>query len=250
MSEMPSVCRHCAADIPDTARKGAGLCKPCIQRLSRTGSLNVLAKPPAHETYPPCLNCGRDDFTGGEDRLVQGMCRRCYSKQRLHGDPNYVDAKSREYAVVAGPHGCMIWTKPPDAQGYVHTRGTHGQREKAHVVAYRQAHGEIPEGFVVDHRCHNEALHRGDCEPGRCFHRACINPDHLEAVTNSENIRRARTHKTECIRGHSLLDPANLKPNKKGTRICRACVRINTRVSRGYTEAEAIAREDAPSAVE
>lgn len=146
------------------------------------------------------------------------------------------------YDVIAGPYGCEIWTKPGDTQGYIHIK-ENGQREKAHHRAYREAYGEIPEGYVIDHTCHNEALARGECHRGKCLHRACINKLHLVAKLNSENIRDARSVLETCHRGHDLTDSANLKPTKRGSRQCRACVRINTRISRGYTESEALEME-------
>ncbi len=53
-----------------------------------------------------------------------------------------------------------------------------GSLEYAHRVAYEQAWGPIPDGLVVDHVCRN---------------RACINPLHLEAVTNEGNILRGES---------------------------------------------------------
>lgn len=46
----------------------------------------------------------------------------------------------------------------------------------AHRVYYQQEKGKIPDGLEIDHRCRN---------------RRCVNPDHLEAVTQLENTRRA-----------------------------------------------------------
>ncbi len=74
--------------------------------------------------------------------------------------------------------------------------------------------GPIPEGLELDHLC-------------RVRH--CVNPDHLEAVTHRENIRRGlggpRSH---CINGHEFT-PENTSL-KRGWQACRACSREKMRV--------------------
>ena len=56
----------------------------------------------------------------------------------------------------------------------------------------------------------------------------CVNPDHLEIVTNKENILRGigitaiNAKKTHCIRGHKLVKE-NLIIEKNGSRQCRIC---------------------------
>ena len=71
-------------------------------------------------------------------------------------------------------NGCWIWTAYKDRAGY----GVCIFKEErmAHRHAFREAGGQIPEGFTIDHLCRR---------------RACINPAHLEAVTLKENVRRS-----------------------------------------------------------
>lgn len=80
-------------------------------------------------------------------------------------------------------------------------------------MAYIALVGPVPDGLVIDHLCRN---------------RGCVNPDHLEAVTQQVNAIRgigpaARNAKAvECIDGHALSG-ANLYVTKDGRRQCREC---------------------------
>lgn len=147
-----------------------------------------------------------------------------------------------------GPPGeCWLWTGTRNRDGYGVVNDGTGRKRKAHRVVYELLVGPIPGGRDLDHTCHNGS----GCEGGPlCAHRRCCNPGHLEPVAPAANIARgessgARAVRTDrCHRGHDLTDPANLKPNARGVRQCRECIRENAR--RKYRGA----REDGLSAAE
>lgn len=126
------------------------------------------------------------------------------------------------FVSVRNPIDCWLWVGScskthGNTYGYftVPTGTRRSRTVSAHRYSYRLFKGAIPKGFVIDHICRNGL---------------CVNPDHLEAVTNKENILRGNgvcannARKTSCYRGHLLVDE-NLRIGPKGGRVCRQCER-------------------------
>lgn len=105
---------------------------------------------------------------------------------------------------------CIIWTGAQNSRGYG-CFAVDGKSELAHRLAYMDKVGPIPDGMTIDHLCR---VH------------SCVNPDHLEVVTQGENNRRAGLRIGGlCKRGHEITE-ANLYINSKGRKECDDCRRI------------------------
>lgn len=114
--------------------------------------------------------------------------------------------------------GCWLWLGEISHNGYGRMAfyGSYITKRAAHCVAYELFNGAIPEGLEIDHKCRV---------------RCCVNPQHLEAVTHSVNVRRgisgpinAARHKakTHCPRGHEYT-ASNIYYTNKNARACKLC---------------------------
>lgn len=87
-----------------------------------------------------------------------------------------------------------------------------GRKRKAHIASFILFGGTIPAGHVIDHLCRK---------------RDCVNPFHLEPVTQKVNVLRGvgiaarNSRKTHCPEGHDLTGD-NLYVFR-GMRYCRTC---------------------------
>ena len=83
--------------------------------------------------------------------------------------------KRLEAALVIGqPEECWPWRGSMFTNGYGRFL-LDGREVVAHRVVYELMRGPLLPGFVLDHVCRN---------------RRCVNPDHLEVVTNAVNVLR------------------------------------------------------------
>ena len=122
----------------------------------------------------------------------------------------------RFWSKVEDTGDCWEWTGCRTELGYG-LFDCDGQRTRAHRFAYEEVVGLIPEGLEIDHLCRNPS---------------CVRPEHLEAVTHRENMRRsdnANARKTHCKRGHEYSEE-NTYVHRDGRRQCRECLRITARM--------------------
>lgn len=114
------------------------------------------------------------------------------------------------------PFSCWEFQGSKTEQGYGRFFVPGRRALPAHRVAYAMFYGRLDDGLTVDHLCGNPS---------------CVNPDHLEAVTHGENLRRARkgacavhAAKTHCPKGHEYSSYTHPKSGRT-QRVCWTCKR-------------------------
>lgn len=91
----------------------------------------------------------------------------------------------------------------------------------AHIFAYETYVGFIPTGHILHHKCENEP---------------CCNPDHLEPITQRENVLKSDTNPialnartTRCPQGHEYT--AENTYLWRGDRQCLICRRTRGQIN-------------------
>ena len=160
-------------------------------------------------------NMRKGEYKGSPRRFVEGHRNRLAMVTETQAEIRFWAKVDRT------PDGCWYWCGKTLPNGYgVYRSG--GAQVSAHRYAYQLSNGIIPIPLTIDHLC-------------RIRH--CVNPDHLEAVTLAENIRRGsggtsggkasgakKRAMTVCRHGHPF-DQHNTRFRENGTRACKACER-------------------------
>lgn len=124
---------------------------------------------------------------------------------------------------------CWLWTGPTQPHNGYGRLGYRGRSVFAHRLAYELLVGPIPDGLTLDHLCRV---------------RTCVNPLHLEPVTQRENTLRgdtiaaANARKTSCKRGHPFSPENTHIYCHRGT-VRRSCKECNRQRNRRKNQQEA-----------
>ncbi len=137
-------------------------------------------------------------------------------KSRMPQNPILIPERVAERAATridVTEEGCWESTYSVASHGYAQIGwqdGGYRQVVTAHRASWVHFHGQIPPGMTIDHRCRN---------------RRCVNPDHLQLMTNVKNARggggfhQQKPVPTDerCSRGHIVLRYPS------GAKHCREC---------------------------
>lgn len=173
----------CTIEGCERPLKGRGFCNTHLERLRKHGTTDLIVRSPQSCGVPGCerpfhakgycsAHIGRLERYG--DLRIDVPVGGVSWQERFWAKVNKEGALS-EYRPDLGP--CWEWLavlSEPKPMGY--GRFFFGKVSRpAHQLAYELLIGPIPEGLELDHLC-------------RVRH--CVNPAHLEPVTQGENIRR------------------------------------------------------------
>lgn len=180
-----------------------------------------------------CATCGLI-FFAAQTRVRNGWGLYCRPECRpaKRGPSGRTNTMDDVWARVQKGPGCWIWTGTISGNGYG-TIKLRGRQCLPHRLVFEALRGPIPHGLVLDHLCRTPR---------------CVNPDHLEPVTDRVNILRGvgpcavNAAKTECSCG------APFSRTPRGVRICKSCKRIDTRLRQRRRRAERRNEEEAPDA--
>ena len=129
-----------------------------------------------------------------------------------------IDYDELFWSKVDATGSCWFWLGAKNRSGYGSvSRG--GKSLLAHRYSYSSLTLEDISGRELDHICRT---------------RSCVNPDHLEPVSRSENMKRAKRcgefnkSKTHCPAGHAYTEESTYTQLTRGmiSRSCLICRRV------------------------
>jgi hypothetical protein len=153
-------------------------------------------------------------------RYSQGWCATHWQRWKRNGDPlrlqHRATPRERFEARIDRDEstGCWVWKGTLNRTGYG-LLSVDAKYVLVHRWGYEQFVKPIPDGMTLDHLCRN---------------RACVNPAHLDVVTNRTNVLRGMSpsavihRQGVCKHGHEMTsDNVYVPPKNPRHRQCRTC---------------------------
>ena len=175
----------CMIDGCDRPREARGWCSLHYKRWHQHGD-------PMADKRHQRGTCSIDGCI--RPHYARGWCHMHYGRWRVHGTTDDLRSSVEErfelqHEIRQGSD-CWWWIGAKSSNGYGRF-SVNGQMALAHRWAYEHRISPIPDGLVIDHLCQN---------------RACVNHDHLQAITGALNIilgwlGQLEPHEREYLRG-------------------------------------------------
>ena len=164
---MVQATRKCSYDGCEKRYYSRGYCRPHYERWKKNGSPEMVRVPRYDCSIEGCPN----------PHAARGWCSKHWQRWRYQGDPNktlivHTSSVEESFAIRTKQQGdCVVWTGNKDPRGYglVYVNGAN---RSVHRFVWEREKGPIPDGYQIDHICHNTA---------------CFKIDHLRIATPKEN---------------------------------------------------------------
>jgi hypothetical protein len=149
------------------------------RRKILSGKMCPCGSPECAITYGTC-HCGCGEMTTIVTSKEANTRYLCYvGKPKIYMHNHHMRLSAEPYTVEDRGYqtACWIWRRSLSKKGYgTKCKGDgYSGTQQAHIWYWEQKNGPVPDGKMLDHLCRQ---------------RACCNPEHMEPVTNAENVQR------------------------------------------------------------
>lgn len=175
----------CSVENCSEKRNSRGLCTRHYQQHRKTVGFEPLPKdkPKTCEVQ----NCSKLSWARGLcGSHYQAWRREVKPKRQLPFRERHMDPDKSFQNRTEWQGECLVWTGYLQSDGYGQMR-INGKGKRAHRYAWERIYGEIPQGMVIDHICHN---------------RSCVNVDHLRLATRGQNSAHRKGPDSDSSSGH------------------------------------------------